>query len=157
MIDHTMLQNYLPGYTRHICPAKVSKTGGRNMGGAIVFLKEKYDQFITRVHENFPVGVILKINKHLFVSQNDIFLISVYIPPENSSFYDDMIYSGIQCIEYLFVEHLDMFSNCEIIVCSKMTFVELSKINLICMLLLFHRLHIHALGIIHSSDDLLGV
>ena len=110
----------MPGYSRHFCSAKVSKQGGRNMGGVIVFVKEIYDKFCTRICPGYEFGIVLKIDKQLFHSLKDIILTCVYIPPDNSPFYKDMQYSGIQCIESLVVECSELVTNFEMIICGDM-------------------------------------
>lgn len=70
---------HLDGYNRYVCPRKVKG------GGIVIFYKCFLNQRIT-LYENFFDSVIcLKVE---CVTENPIFLMFCYIPPENSTFYE---------------------------------------------------------------------
>lgn len=87
------------------------------MGGLIIFIRNKFNCLVTRICEEFENGIVLKFSKDLFNVSNDVIFISAYIPPENSPFYNDMAQSGIQCIEKLLNDNLDVFKDSDIVLC----------------------------------------
>ena len=86
---------HLDGYNRYVCPRKVKG------GGIVIFYKCFLNQRIT-LYENFFDSVIcLKVE---CVTENPIFLMFCYIPPENSTFYEKNDVNFFLILEQLYTK-----------------------------------------------------
>ena len=74
------------------------------MGGLIVYVKKQFSRFITRISRRCEFGIFLKINKILLESGRDLVLACVYLPPENSPFYNEKSTKGIGMLEEAILE-----------------------------------------------------
>ena len=79
---------FLSGYNFYkINPNKYKKIkSGRSSGGIIVFYRKSLQNNL----------ILIKSTKHyLWMKLNDLFICTIYIPPENSNYFEDDILSNI--------------------------------------------------------------
>ena len=78
----------LEGFNCFTCPRpKCNKKAKRNSGGVCVYYKEKFFGNITLEKLNDKGIIWIKLNKSFLGYENDIFICSCYIPPEDSTVY----------------------------------------------------------------------
>ena len=88
---------YLNGYQYHNFPRTVRhKKAKRASGGLGVFIKNEICDGITVLKKKRECIVWLRLKKSFFRFDKDIYIGSVYIPPEGSSYVYDGIYEEIQ-------------------------------------------------------------
>ena len=92
--------NLMPGYTAYpTCTHRKSKFG-HNSGGIIVFIQNHIAKQVTRLNKDCDFAVFLKISPDIFRNlQKNIIFISVYLPPEGSTFYDNRDPNGVDCLQ----------------------------------------------------------
>jgi len=91
----------LSSHTWYCSPSKISKRGGRNMGGVLVGIRNCFCAFVAHVNCLFEAGLVLNIDKRLFKTSKNIILIATYIAPDSSPAYDQCSVKGIAIIENL--------------------------------------------------------
>ena len=72
----------------------------------------KYRQYVTRINFIFEFGVILKIDTVLTRLDTDIMYLCLYIPPDSSLVFSNMLIKGPDIIENILVESDINSSNC---------------------------------------------
>ncbi|XP_053372762.1 uncharacterized protein LOC128546354 [Mercenaria mercenaria] len=82
------------------------------MAGLVVFVKLTLNRFITRIFDDFEFSILLKIDKTISLTGSDVVLCLAYLPPEQSPFYRNKEYKGINLIESILSEYdIDVNSN----------------------------------------------
>lgn len=86
------------------CPRpKCNKKAKRDSGGVIIYYKQKYFGYIKLISINTNGLVWIKLDKTFFGTDNDIYICSCYIPPEDSNVYKNI---NSQLFEFDFFELL---------------------------------------------------
>ena len=92
-------------FQSHRCFAQTNKKAskhGHTPGGINVYVKEELCQGVERIHDEQSLAVVLKLDAQCFGLTKDILLFAVYVPPENSVFYDrNEETNGIDILESL--------------------------------------------------------
>ena len=82
---------------------------GRAVGGMSVYSRNKIVKYIKRIDEKCTIGIILNIDKSFTYTNENVFLMFIYLPPLESPFYLDKEVKGIflleDCIARLYTEH----------------------------------------------------
>lgn len=76
-----------PGYEAFYQPRKQRFT--RKSGGIVVYVKDRLVKFVTNVETESDYVLWLSLSKELLQLDENLMLGVVYIPPENSNFYND--------------------------------------------------------------------
>lgn len=94
----------LLGYECIKCPRpKYNSKAKRNSGGVLVYYKQEYSRYLS-VAKVDPKGLIwLKLSKCFLQSENDVFICVCYIPPEDSSLYNNI---NSELFQFDFYEYL---------------------------------------------------
>ena len=91
------IPNYLSFSTapQKITKTKGSKSNGRKSGGICIYYRKNYKNFIEliKTSENF---IWCKISKSILQKRKDLYICSVYIPPENSTYFDPDIFETLE-------------------------------------------------------------
>ena len=87
------------------CSGKIVNHG-RAMEGLSVYVHLDFVKYVTRIFENCSFGVIFKVDKKLFNSTicKTIILAFIYLPPNESHFYDNKTDRGIKLLETFLFE-----------------------------------------------------
>ncbi|WAR13316.1 hypothetical protein MAR_027496, partial [Mya arenaria] len=72
---------------------------GRAMGGMSVYIRKTIMQYIEHINFDFKIGIILKINRRFMNIENDTLLLFVYLPANESPFYNNIPVKGIHFLE----------------------------------------------------------
>ncbi len=86
-----------PNYRETILPSQKLSTvrQGRDSGGQIIWYKSKFHNHINTVKQGICF-TWLKIHKELLSSRKDIFLCAIYIPPSESPYYSEDMFSTLE-------------------------------------------------------------
>ncbi len=86
-----------PNYREIILPSQKLSTvrQGRDSGGQIIWYKSKFHNHINTVKQG-KYYTWLKIHKELLSSRKDIFLCAIYIPPSESPYYSEDMFSTLE-------------------------------------------------------------
>ena len=92
--ENEMLNNCLENFTCYSENATRISKHGRASGGICVFIRNKFDKFVSRIDKGFKFAVILELknlSKSLGANDqfNNILLVCTYLPPHGSSAYGD--------------------------------------------------------------------
>ena len=91
----------VPGYLKtFIAPMKIrkrniSKTYGRKSGGICIYYKNEYKNHF-EVISSSNNSIWCKISKKALKTKKDLYLCSVYIPPDNSSYFNSQIFESLE-------------------------------------------------------------
>ena len=89
----------------HLCfispSVKVSDSvHGRTCGGLALMIKKTLANFVKQISLEYDNMLAIKCTGSLFGFENDVILIGIYLPPENSVYYADTeIYNGVSMLE----------------------------------------------------------
>ena len=85
-----------PGYCEVLVPSIKSKNirRGRMSGGILVWYKEEFHSQITPEKQG-KSHIWLKLDKSLGITDRDLYLCALYIPPIDSPYYDDNIFETL--------------------------------------------------------------
>lgn len=86
-----------PNYKEIILPPQKlsSVQQGRHSGGLILWYKSKFDKHIS-ILKTGKYHIWLKIKKDIFVSQQDLFVCAMYIPPADSPYYTEDTFMSLE-------------------------------------------------------------
>ena len=73
----------------------MSKHSGRNSGGVSLLYKKCYKNNIDLINSSKSY-LWCKISKNIIEKQKDLYLCGIYIPPENSKYFDSEIFDNLQ-------------------------------------------------------------
>ena len=76
-------------------PLILSRKGGRNSGGIVLFYKNKFHAHIS-ITKTTPNFIWFKIEKGFLKSMKDILVCGVYIPPCNSKYFDIELFDQLE-------------------------------------------------------------
>ena len=103
-------KNCFPGFnvfTKHR-PRKSAR--GRFVGGVCILVRENISRMIKPVDSNLKDCIFILIDGNLVGNIRDILLCGVYIPPEHSTFYNDLNSdNGVELFEGQLVEVISKF------------------------------------------------
>ena len=102
---HSKLSNIeIDGYSYISCPRpKFNSKAKRNSGGVIVYFKNKLLNFIELVSLNENGYIWFKLKKQFLHTDNDAYICTCYIPPQESSVYKNI---NSTLFEYDFFQHI---------------------------------------------------
>ena len=83
-------------------PAVKNAKRGRGMGGMSVYCRNEIVKYIKRIDEKCAIGIILNIDKSFTYTNENVFLMFIYLPPLESPFYSDKEVKGIFFIRRLY-------------------------------------------------------
>ncbi len=117
--DLLTLEGKLDGYKCFSqCASRVSKHG-RPSGGIAVYVKSKFVKCVNRIDDGYKFAVILELSNLLTTvhdtSIGSMLLVSVYLPPKNSTAYDDEL-EGISVLKEKLIELKSRFPNHKLLV-----------------------------------------
>jgi hypothetical protein len=75
------------------------------MGGVTVIVDETLTKYVKQICVDFEFGIVLIIDKCVFNLDSDCLFVSLYIPPENSPFYEQHVLCGINAFEDLYTSN----------------------------------------------------
>ena len=105
-------------YTCFVAPAKKLSSQGRRSGGVVVLIKNIFLPYVKQVKMDFDNTIVLEVNKELFGTDSNVFIVSTYINPINSPFYLSSEFGdGISMIEYCLLEIIQKYENPLFIIC----------------------------------------
>ena len=107
-------------FDTYIAPAKRLSGHGRNSGGVICFVRRSLRQFIQNISCAYDNIVTLLISRELIQTESDTLLVSVYIPPQSSPYYDSTCATdsnGITLLEDCLLDLQSQSPDCNIILC----------------------------------------
>jgi exonuclease III len=105
-------------FNTYFAPAKKLSQQGRHSGGVCVLVKKYLSSYIDEINIDYDQTVILKINKSLFNTDKDIVMLSSYIPPYDSPYYNMSEFdSGVDWIEQCLTDVWEMIDNFYILLC----------------------------------------
>ena len=99
------LENLLIDYSCYFVKATKRAIWGRAMGGCIVYVKSALTQYIERIWTDSPFGVFFRVKKQVFNLHSDCILAFVYLPPDQSPFYESYNEKGVILLEDLMTEN----------------------------------------------------
>ena len=85
-----------------VCPGlKLSESiHGRLCGGLAFLVKKELKKYIEQIHLELDNFIAFRISRDLLGFEKDCVVIGVYLPPENSKYYQDTdIYNGVTMLE----------------------------------------------------------
>lgn len=113
------LRNIIEGFTCVVEKATRTHRHGRPSGGICVFLRSNVMQHVNRIDKGFKFAVILEIkdlvNTLTGVCIGDILLVCTYLPPKNSSAYDEEL-DGIAILREKLVDLKSRFINHQLLI-----------------------------------------
>ena len=103
---HTKTSNInIDGYNYFSCPRpKFNRKAKRDSGGVIVYFKQKFTNYIELINSNQNGIIWFKLNKKLLLTDNDAYICTCYVPPEESTVYKNI---NSSLFEFDFFEHLN--------------------------------------------------
>jgi hypothetical protein len=113
-------ESIFPGHTVFDTPGvKVNdNVHGRLSGGVGFLVRKSLCKFVQRIEIEFDNIVVLKIAKEFLGTMSDCILLGLYLPPENSAFYEETeIYNGVSLLEDCLLEVTSQYRDCHVIVC----------------------------------------
>ncbi len=91
--ENEILRDKLDGFSCYTEKATRTNRHGRASGGICVYVRSVMDKFVTRIDAGLRFAVILELsnlfNTTLGEFSENVILICAYLPPKNSSAYDD--------------------------------------------------------------------
>lgn len=87
------------GFKSYFCPAIRNSTRGRAMAGIIIYYRNEYQRYISRIYEECDFAIFLKVDKTSVRLLEDLIICFAYIPPINSPFYEGKDNSGVDLLE----------------------------------------------------------
>ena len=73
------------------------------------------NNFITRIYDDFQECIVLLLDGHKFVNQNDIIIVFTYVAPEKSTFYADPSINGIELLADKILSIMAEYPNAELL------------------------------------------
>jgi hypothetical protein len=95
-------ESLFPMHKAFVCPGvKLSDSvHGRLCGGLIMLVKKELCKFVEQIMLELDNIVALKVSRNLVGTDKDVVLVGVYLPPENSRYYEETdIYCGVTMLE----------------------------------------------------------
>ena len=74
------------------------------MSGVIVYVKSELMKYVKRLYNECDFGIILQFGRGLFGFDKSTVVCFIYLPPDNSPFYDDNDTDGIGFLENLIIK-----------------------------------------------------
>lgn len=104
-------------FEQFLAPAIKLSNQGRPSGGVIVFVKRHIKEEVEDIKVDNDQTVVLKLNKKLFNTPNDVLLVTTYVPPQGSPYYNNKNYkNGICQLEQCIADLLED-NNAPVILC----------------------------------------
>ena len=118
MVENNLPKNvftsFLPPF---FYPAKRSIAQGRASGGIIVLVKHKFKKYVTRIESEFHSSIVLHFKNILKGEKKNLILISSYIHPSGSNFYNSYANkNGISLFDQSFNKVYNEYINCEFLI-----------------------------------------
>ena len=113
------LNEIFPDYVIFICPGvKISSSvHGRTCGGIALMIRKSLQSFVKQINIEYDNMLAVKVDCSLFGSENDVILLGVYLPPENSDYYSETeIYNGVSMIEDALMDLTKMYENTNFVI-----------------------------------------
>ena len=110
--------NFLPDYECFVSPAQKLSVHGRYSGGTMCFISRAISDYFSIIQSFYDNILIFKIDKRLFRTACDIFLLVVYTPPLGSPFYENRdTTNGIHLVENCLEELEEKYGDSYLILC----------------------------------------
>ena len=109
---------FLPSHQCFVSPALKISAFGRKSGGVLCFVHDSISDYVQRITVGYDNFVVLKFDRFLFGTAKDIFLLSVYIPPQGSTFYNQRgEKNGITVLDDCISELYRKYGDMNVIIC----------------------------------------
>lgn len=107
-----------PDFTSFVAPAKKLSKKGRRSGGIIILIKNKVLPYFKRVDVDNDNVIIFEADRVLFGTDLNVFLVSTYLPPINSPFYDTSDFdNGVSMLDQCLLDILEKKDDAAFIMC----------------------------------------
>lgn len=107
-----------PDFTSFVAPAKKLSKKGRRSGGIIILIKNKVLPYFKRVDVDNNSVIIFEADRVLFGTDVNVFLVSTYLPPINSPFYDITDFdNGVSMLDQCLLDILEKKDDAAFIMC----------------------------------------
>jgi len=101
-----------------VFPARRLSEKGRRSGGVICLIRHCITRFVEFIECCYDNILVFKIDRKLFMSERDVLLLCIYVPPSGSPYYNVVGESnGIFTFEQCVLQLCDKYDNCSLIVC----------------------------------------
>ena len=91
---------------------------GRRSGGIICLVSHSISAWVRQVDCCYDNVLVFRFCGHLFNSDRDVLLVSVYVPPTGSPYYDNLsCNNGINTLEECILQLCEQHDDCFLIVC----------------------------------------
>ena len=115
-VEYFDATSHFPDYNCYVSPARKLSYQGRRSGGVICLVDQKLSKYFCRIDVPFDNIVALKCSKLLIQEQRDVIFVCVYVPPQDSPYYDDAS-DDIAILENCLIDLSTTFSDCLLILC----------------------------------------
>ena len=125
----TITSTLFPSFTSFVSPAKTNSHHGRRSGEVIVLVRNVLMRFIKQIEVDYDNVIILEVSKELLGTDANVFVVSTYLNPPNSPFYDTCDYdNGIAMWEQCLLSILEKNEDASFILCGDLNARTGSKV-----------------------------
>ena len=111
-------ENFLPDFECFVSPAQKLSLRGRYSGGTMCLISRTISRFFRIIPVSFENILTFRIDKELFKTTCDIFLLVVYIPPMGSPFYENRdTGNGIDILDDCLSQIEDRYGDVHLMLC----------------------------------------